>query len=146
MFDVILYQYNGNPNVVPKQLGNGITTSGVINVLNYNAPQITFRGIGNSNYLYVPTLNRYYYINETVAKGNNTVTVQCKLDVLQTYKDSVLNATATLTESEKPNSYVSNRNIVYDSTPILDKIPFEGFNGFNSNGNIVMVTLKGNDK
>ena len=67
----------------------------------------------NGNYLYVPTLNRYYYINNYTL-SNQCVYLHCSVDVLMSYKTDILNATCLISRAE--NDY--NDNIVDTLAPI----------------------------
>lgn len=58
------------------------------NVLN---PVFKIKTFNNSgNYLYVPALNRYYYINNYTL-SNQCVYLHCSVDVLMSYKNAILN-------------------------------------------------------
>lgn len=58
------------------------------NVLNPVFKVKTFNN--NGNYLYVPSLNRYYYINNYTL-SNQCVYLHCSVDVLMSYKNTILN-------------------------------------------------------
>lgn len=60
----------------------------------------------NYNYAYMPDLKRYYFINDVVNLNNDNVRINLQEDVLQTYKDDILNSTAIITATGKP-SYLS---------------------------------------
>lgn len=81
------------------------------NVLNPVFKVKTFNNSGN--YLYVPTLNRYYYINNYTL-SNQCVYLHCSVDVLMSYKKDILNTTCLISRSE--NDY--NDNIVDTLAPI----------------------------
>ena len=52
------------------------------------------------NYLYCATFKRYYYITGISILTGGRILIQCSVDVLQTYKDEILNCKATITRSE----------------------------------------------
>ena len=81
------------------------------NVLNPVFKVKTFNNSGN--YLYVPALNRYYYINNYTL-SNQCVYLHCSVDVLMTYKTDILNSTCLISRAE--NEY--NDNIVDTLAPI----------------------------
>lgn len=81
------------------------------NVLNPVFKVKTFNN--NGNYLYVPALNRYYYINNYTL-SNQCVYLHCSVDVLMSYKTDILNATCLISRAE--NDY--NDNIVDTLAPI----------------------------
>ena len=83
------------------------------NVLNPVFKVKTFNN--NGNYLYVPSLNRYYYINNYTL-SNQCVYLHCSVDVLMSYKTDILNTTCLISRAE--NDY--NDNIVDTLAPITE--------------------------
>ena len=71
--------------------------------------------INNANYMYVPDLHRYYYINNYTL-SNQCVYLHCSVDVLETYKTEILNSEYLISRSE--NDY--NDNIVDTLAPITE--------------------------
>lgn len=69
----------------------------------------------NANYMYVPDLHRYYYINNYTL-SNQCVYLHCAVDVLETYKTEILNSECLISRSE--NDY--NDNIVDTLAPITE--------------------------
>ena len=88
-------------------------------------------------------MNRYYFVSEKQQDGD-ICTVRLRVDVLFTYKDIILNSTATLTKSENGNKYLSNRSNVVDVRPNIRKLDFPNKGLLNETGSIIMVTIKGN--
>lgn len=71
--------------------------------------------INNANYMYVPDLHRYYYINNYTL-SNQCVYLHCSVDVLVTYKTEILNSECLISRSE--TDY--NDNIVDTIAPITE--------------------------
>ena len=67
------------------------------NVLNPVFKVKTFNNTGN--YLYVPSLNRYYYINNYIL-SNQCVYLHCTVDVLMSYKNEILNSEVLVYRNE----------------------------------------------
>lgn len=149
MIKVTLYQYNGNKNTIKKKLSNGIDCLGAIreqtNVLN---PVLTIRvnDIVNVNYCYIPTMKRYYFIDSITYLSSDKATLKLSVDVLKSYESEILQASATVTQSDTPDKYSSNRETVYNRKPNFEKIEFPNKNLFNDTGTIIMITLKGDNK
>lgn len=140
------YNYNGEPNRVNKTLQENEEYTGVLNsTVNVLEPVIRFRttNIVTFNYVYIESLNRYYFVSE-IRQDGDICTVHLRVDVLFTYKDIILNSTATLTKSENGNKYLSNRSNVFDVRPNIQKVDFPNKNLLNTEGQIIMVTIKGN--
>lgn len=146
MIKIKTFVYNGKPNKINKTLQENEEYTGVLNasfsILN---PVIRFRTHTPVvfNYAYIESLKRYYFVSELQQDGD-ICTVHLQIDVLMTYKDKILNSTATLTKGEEVNKYSSTRENAYDLRPKLKKLDFPNNGLFNDNDNIIMVTIKGN--
>jgi hypothetical protein len=108
--EIILYNYNGENNVIGKTLTGGVTVPGnmrgAFDVLN---PSISL--LGNppkSNYLYIPSVKRYYFITDWNAARNGMTEISAHVDVLQTYAAQIrdCNAIAARTGREMQNAYI----------------------------------------
>lgn len=138
--------YDGKPNKVNKTLQENEEYTGVLNsTVNVLTPVVRFRTRTpvNFNYVYIDSLNRYYFVSEILQDGD-ICTVRLKVDVLYTYKDKILSSSATLTKGENVNKYVSNRANVVDVRPNVRKLDFPNKELLNETGSIIMVTIKGN--
>lgn len=63
-------------------------------VLNYNASYF------NANYLYSDTTDRYYFITDIEIAPAGKILIHCKVDVLMTYKTSILSLTCNIVRQE----------------------------------------------
>ena len=146
MLKVTLYNYNGNRNTVNKTLANGMECVGAIrddaNVL-YPVLTIRVHEVINVNYCYIPTLGRYYFIDSINYLSSDKATLKLSVDVLKSYESEILQANATVTQSDKPDKYSSNRETIYNRKPKFEKVEFPNKNLLNDTGTIVMVTIKG---
>jgi hypothetical protein len=146
MVKIKTFIFNGKPNEVNKTLQENEEYTGVLNAtFNVLTPVVRFRTRTpvTFNYVYIESLNRYYFVSEKQQDGD-ICTVRLRVDVLFTYKDIILNSSATLVKGGNANKFVSNRNNVYDVRPKTKKINFPNTGLLNETGTIVMVTLKGN--
>lgn len=146
MIKIKTFIYNGKPNEVNKTLQENEEYTGVLNVtFNVLTPVVRFRTRTpvSFNYVFIESLNRYYFVSE-IQQDGDICTVRLRVDVLFTYKDIILNSTATLTKSENGNKYLSNRSNVFDVRPNIKKVDFPNKNLLNTEGQIIMVTIKGN--
>ena len=140
------YNYNGEPNRVNKTLQENEEYTGVLNsTVNILEPVIRFRttNIVTFNYVYIESLNRYYFVSE-IQQNGDICTVYLRTDVLMTYKDKILDSIGTLTKGANVNKYASNRENNYDLRPKLKKLNFPNTGLFSDRDNIIMVTIKGN--
>lgn len=146
MITVTLYQYNGNKNTIKKKLSNGIDYLGAIREqTNVLKPVITIRvnDIVNVNYCYIPTLKRYYFIDDITYSASDKAVLKLRVDVLKSYENEILAATGTVTQSDNPDKFSSNRQSVYNRKPNFEKIDFPNKKLFDKTGSIIMVTIKG---
>lgn len=147
MTTINFYSYNGHPNTVNKQLGEFTAIEGDLRqTFDVLRPTVTLRKQPRPtfNYCYIPDLGRYYFVDRVSFEGNNTYELSLLVDVLQTYKDEIKNATGNITRRDNPDKYVSNRNTVYSRVPHFVKSEFSNKGLLNDSGTMVMVTIKGN--
>ena len=146
MIKIKTFVYDGEPNRVNKTLQENEEYTGVLNVtFNVLTPVVRFRTRTpvSFNYVYIESLNRYYFVSELTQDGD-LCTVRLRVDVLQTYKEKILASSATLTKGENVNKYLSNRSNVVDVRPNIRKLDFPNKELINETGSIIMVTIKGN--
>ena len=146
MIKIKTFVYDGKPNEVNKTLQENEEYTGVLNAtFNVLSPVVRFRTRTpvTFNYVYIESLNRYYFVSELNQDGD-ICTVRLRVDVLQTYKEKILASTATLTKGTNVNKYLSNRSNVVDVRPKFRKLDFPNKELINETGSIIMVTIKGN--
>lgn len=73
--------------------------------------------ITNYNYMYIAQFERYYFIDDIVSVNNNKWEISAHVDVLETYKNSILANSAVIRRQE-------NRYNLY-----LDDSEFKVYNG-----------------
>lgn len=109
---VLLY-YNESDNIrIGKSLKNHIAIENVMlkqptDLVN---PTLILSNskIMDSNYLYIPQLKRYYFINNITLTNSHTYEIKCHVDVLETYKEDLKNISAFILRQE--NIYNVNFN------------------------------------
>lgn len=148
MVTIQLYKYEGNKDTVNKELTPTTSLSGTLkdyfNTLN---PDVTVRSKTkiDGNYCYIDVFERYYFINDIIYKDNNAVELALAIDVLKTYEDVILDATATNVYKDGANKFISNRTTTRIVTPIIEKLDFSNTGLFDETGNLIMVTIKGHE-
>lgn len=146
MIKIKTFNFDGKPNEVNKNLHENSEYTGLLNAsFNVLTPVVRFRTRApvTFNYVYIESLNRYYFVKELTQEGD-LCTVHLKVDVLLTYKDKILASSGILTQGENVNKYLSNRANVVDVRPNVRKLDFPNKELLNETGSIVMVTIKGN--
>lgn len=61
------------------------------------------------NYAFIDILNRYYFITDSTVMGGNITELRLKVDVLETYKNDILNSNARLMRGIKTGDYMNAR-------------------------------------
>lgn len=148
METITFYNYDGHPNTVNKVLNEPHEYNGNLRqTFDVTRPQFSISAAYRPtyNYCYIPSLGRYYFVTEIQYAGNRKYDISLQVDVLKTYESEIMDATATVQESDTPQPYVSTRQSVYDRRPNFEQIDFPTKGLFNDNGSIVMITIKGKD-
>ena len=148
METITFYNYDGHPNTVNKVLIEPHEYNGNLRqTFDVTRPQLSISAPSRPtyNYCYIPSLGRYCFVTEIVYAGNRKYDISLQVDVLKTYESEIMDATATVQESDTPQPYVSTRQSVYDRRPNFEQIDFPTKGLFNDKGSIVMVTIKGKD-
>lgn len=92
------------------------------------------------NYCFIPSFNRYYFIENIEILSNNLILLSLKIDVLMTYKNDINNSFVTIAES----SEILNENkLNYDSEDIENITKIDLNNPFTGNSDI-LITVNGN--
>lgn len=145
--DVTLCNNSSERNEINKTLSTGETFSGTLRrETSVSDPAIMLEYNGNLsgyNYCYIPDFSRYYYITDITSVRTNLWTFKCHVDVLMSFKSSILSSVAILDESAETgiSNYLSNevwRSLSKDKTSI---IPFSS--GLNSSGEYILITAGG---
>lgn len=59
----------------------------------------------NFNYCYIEEFSRYYFIDSITVTPNNVYEVELSIDVLESWKDDILNSVGYVTKSSNSNPY-----------------------------------------
>lgn len=74
-----------------------------------------------SNYLWCDEFSRYYFVDDVVFLNGNRCELHCSVDVLMTYKSSILNTTAVIDRANE-NFNVSLVDDIKRTTVISDTV------------------------
>ena len=108
MIDLILYSINDGDNVINKSLVNGVTIPiNLKNNFDIINPEIVLNGdYRGFNYAHIPSLNRFYVITNVEQLNLRLIKLIMSCDVLETYKDDILNSHAEYMRNIKNGDYV----------------------------------------
>ena len=146
--EVILYRNSSENNVIGKSLAqiksveanlkNDVSIINPTLVLNYTA------NILNSNYCFIPKFNRYYFIDEIIPITADRCIVKCRVDVLESFKNNILNLDCIVDKQESEiasNKYINDGSFVTTSKQFNRMIEFP--NGFNEKGSYILICAGG---
>ena len=107
MIDLILYSINDGDNVINKNLVNGVNVpihlKQGFDIIN---PDIVLNGdYRGFNYAHIPSLNRFYFINNVEQLNLRLVKLNMICDVLETYKADILNSNARFKRNIKTGDF-----------------------------------------
>ena len=103
-YSIFTYRLNSERNVVNKSLISvGLLIGYFRNSINIKSPIINIENyeIENTfNYIYVPSLNRYYYVTNIDLSTKNIATLQLNEDVLMSHKELIKRQTGYIERNE----------------------------------------------
>lgn len=96
------------------------------------------------NYMHVPLFGRYYFIDDITSLKNGLWEVSAHVDVLETYKDAILNNSVILEGSEKTqvNKYLQDQNVFITNCKRLTNI-INFPQGLLDTGEFILITAGG---
>ena len=99
---------------------------------------------GQYNYMYIPDFERYYFIDDIIARVNNVWELYAHVDVLFTYCSSIKNTKCVISKTEnfdKANLYLNDGSFVMDSRKYNQVIQFP--NGLPQTGQNILICAGG---
>lgn len=96
-----------------------------------------------SNYVYIPSWSRYYFIDDMRVLTGGRVEVSLSVDVLESFKDAILELDVILSDTEKTglNNYLPSESFVVNCKHKTDIVNFS--NGLLDNGEYILITAGG---
>lgn len=142
---VEFYHTADNANTINKTL-QPITTIDIIfrQAVNEASPFIIMNRdkLTGSNYVHIPTFNRYYFISSVDNYTANLVRINLVTDLLMTYKDEILNSTVLITATNKPSYFSTN----LPTTQTISKRVVKSDIKLNKESSLILTTIGGVSK
>lgn len=144
--DIQLYHNNSENNVINKSL-TGISTPSVVlkkptSELTPSVILHTFENMEYCNYAYIPEFQRYYFIDDIKPLTGSEVQLDMRVDVLESFKNSILSLNAIVEKQETSgNKYFNDGSFNVLSTEFLQSYNFPS--GFDDNGEFILITCGG---
>ena len=144
--EVILYKNSSENNVIGKtltqiksvecNLKNDVSVVNPTLVLSYTD------SILDSNYCFIPKFNRYYFIDEIIPITGDRSIIKCRVDVLESFKDAIKSLTAIINKQETiADKFIDDGSWIVENKDFLQSYNFS--NGFNDNGEFILITAGG---
>lgn len=95
-------------------------------------PSVRVRNVVNirdCNYVYIPSLKRYYFVDDLFFDSNTTTVLKLKVDVLMSHKSEILNTEQIVTRQE--NNYNLYLNDTMYKVYNKDRITLKKLTGAN---------------
>lgn len=137
-----LYKVTNQPNELTKTLNNAVVIEGAFRG-EIDSIDVIVEIESNTydfNYVHIPSLNKYYFLQNIVHVNQKIVRMLLHCDVLMTYKADILASYGLVTQGGTINPYYS--SIDSDSRQTIRRVTFPYT--FNNTGNYVLVTITNN--
>lgn len=135
---ITLYHNNSDKRTVTKNLSNAgaLQDAVIIDDTSILQPRLKVRDNGiimtQYNYCYIADFKRYYYITDIIV-SNGYIYIDCKVDVLMSYKDEIRALTGVIKRQQNLcNYYLDDEKYrSYEYSRIQTKLFPNGFTSFN---------------
>lgn len=137
-----LYKVLNQPNELTKTLNNAVVVEGAFRS-EIDSMDVIVEIESNTyefNYVYIPSLNKYYFLQNIVHVNQKIIRMLLHCDVLMTYKADILASYGLVIQGGTINPYYS--SIDSDSRQTIRRMNFPY--KFNDSGNYVLVTITNN--
>lgn len=137
-----LYKVTNQPNELTKTLNNAIDVNGSFRS-EIDSMDVIVEIESNTcdfNYVHIPSLNKYYFLQNLVHVNQKIIRMQLHCDVLMTYKTDILASYGLVIQGGTINPYYSSIESESRQTIRRTNFPYK----FNDSGNYVLVTITNN--
>ena len=138
-----LYKVTNQPNELTKTLNDPVVLNGAFRS-EIDSIDVIVEIESNTydfNYVYIPSLNKYYFLQNLVHVNAKIIRMQLHCDVLMTYKADILASYGLVIQGGTINPYYS--SIESESRQAIRRTNFPY--KFNDSGNYVLVTITNNE-
>jgi hypothetical protein len=142
--EIKLYYNSSDNRCIKKNITNEFSITGTLrestSIVN---PEITIvlPHPVRYNYCYIPSLNRYYYINNVISVKNDVWKLVMEVDPLMSFKNHILALKVVVSKQSSPSNgdeYIDDGSLVTDN--LMFKTVYNFANGFNNNSEYILIT------
>lgn len=144
--NITFYKNTSEPNTINKTLSGALSLTGALrdesSVYSPNFRVCSNSDLTQYNYCYIPQFGRYYYISEIVIERTGIWNIALRCDVLESFKNSILNLEATIQRQENEyNLYFADPEWkVYETEQTVTR---DFPSGFDSQGTFYLTASGG---
>lgn len=142
--EIRLYYTRNANNTINKALENEIVFQiqfkDIADVINPTV-KIKYQGKLKVNYAYIPDFDKYYFITDSEIYPTNIHTLSLKVDVLETYKEDILESKATVSRSNRSNEYFDGGD--YRAEERKEHTIYQSDKELEFEDNTILVTIGG---
>lgn len=142
--NITLYKNMSAPNVLDKRLTDELLVQGdyntTVDILNPFLRIKSTVDIMDYNYLYIPDLKRFYFIQNIIAYRNKIFDVYTNVDVLGSWKAEIKRCYGIVTSGEDSNPFMNGYISSVDVRKSVSKYTFE--NPF-TDGQYILIGVRG---
>lgn len=145
--NIKLYKNDSNNNVLNKK----ITLINEYNILlkdnvDVYRPIIKIKTelLNKCNYVFIEDFNRYYYVVNKRSINIEIIELTLECDVLMSFREHILNLKCIIDKQENinlGNKYYDDNSLISLSKEFIESYNFN--NGFNENGEFILITAGG---
>lgn len=145
--ECILYKTTSNEKALHKELTQvkSVSVEWKANTSILHPTIILGGAIPASNYVYIPSFNRYYFIKDMrIIKARNVVEIDCDVDVLKSYADKLSEIECVVARQENEyNTYLADNSLLAYSYPSIVQKAFP--NGFTNQSHLILTVAGGDE-
>ena len=138
------YITNDTNNTINKNLTDlkeyDITLKNPENVINPTI-MLNHRDKFTQNYAYIPAFSRYYFIRDITRVNRDLVQLRLEVDVLETYKEDILNSEGNISRNKDYNRYYDGGD--YQNEVRKDHKMYKSDTTMTMEESVVLVTIGG---
>lgn len=142
--EIRFYKCTDTRNTIGKGLSDYVSTFVNLKYQDFSVTNPTlllkFSEYPTYNYIYIPAIKRYYFIEDIVVKTDKTFELKLKVDVLESFKDDILNGYGKMVKSDTGESYY---NDGYEHLETFEKHEFNSSVTLEDKKFVVLATLGG---
>jgi hypothetical protein len=142
--EIKLYYNSSDNRCIKKNITNEFSITGTLREsASIVKPEITVTSVAplRYNYCYIPSLKRYYYINNIISVKNGLWKLIMEVDPLMSFKNDILALKVVVSKQSSPSNgdeYIDDGSLVTDN--LMFKTIYTFANGFNNQGEYILIT------